>query len=92
MKLPRIRYVSTVQAAFPRRTSRQPSSSQRVARARAKFERKEIPAAQLKEVEDNAIRHAVKRQEDCGLQCVTDGEMRRRTWHMDSWGALVALA
>jgi 5-methyltetrahydropteroyltriglutamate--homocysteine methyltransferase len=34
-------------------------------------------------VEDDAIRRAVKLQEDLGLQAVTDGEFRRTSWHMD---------
>jgi 5-methyltetrahydropteroyltriglutamate--homocysteine methyltransferase len=38
---------------------------------------------ELRSREDAAIRHAVKLQEDVGLQGVTDGEYRRHTWHMD---------
>jgi 5-methyltetrahydropteroyltriglutamate--homocysteine methyltransferase len=37
----------------------------------------------LREVEDDAIRAAVKMQEDVGLQGITDGEFRRSSWHMD---------
>jgi 5-methyltetrahydropteroyltriglutamate--homocysteine methyltransferase len=51
--------------------------------ARGKFDKGEITAAQLRSIEDDAIRHAVKRQEDVGLKAVTDGEFRRRSWHMD---------
>jgi 5-methyltetrahydropteroyltriglutamate--homocysteine methyltransferase len=51
--------------------------------ARSKFDKREISAAQLRSIEDGAIRHAVKRQEDVGLKAVTDGEFRRRSWHMD---------
>ncbi len=51
--------------------------------ARSKFDKGEISAAQLRSIEDDAIRHAVKRQEDVGLKSVTDGEFRRRSWHMD---------
>src|SRR6202167_351215 len=50
--------------------------------ARGKFDKGEITAAQLRSIEDDAIRHAVKRQEDVGLKAVTDGEFRRRSWHM----------
>jgi 5-methyltetrahydropteroyltriglutamate--homocysteine methyltransferase len=32
---------------------------------------------------DNAIRHAVARQEAAGLQSITDGEFRRDYWHLD---------
>jgi len=54
-----------------------------VLEARTKFDRKEISAEQLREIEDKAIRAAVKRQEDIGLAAVTDGEFRRGSWHMD---------
>ena len=40
-------------------------------------------AAELRSAEDAAIRDAVKLQQDVGLQGVTDGEMRRKSWHMD---------
>jgi 5-methyltetrahydropteroyltriglutamate--homocysteine methyltransferase len=39
--------------------------------------------AGLKEAEDDAIRDAVRMQEDAGLRSVTDGEFRRASWHMD---------
>jgi 5-methyltetrahydropteroyltriglutamate--homocysteine methyltransferase len=48
-----------------------------------KLDKGEITAAQLRSIEDDAIRHAVKRQEEVGLKAVTDGEFRRRSWHMD---------
>jgi 5-methyltetrahydropteroyltriglutamate--homocysteine methyltransferase len=51
--------------------------------SRSKFDKGEITAAQLRSIEDGAIRHAVKRQEDVGLKAITDGEFRRRSWHMD---------
>jgi len=51
--------------------------------ARSKFDKGEISAGQLRSIEDDAIRHVVKRQEDVGLKSVTDGEFRRRSWHMD---------
>jgi 5-methyltetrahydropteroyltriglutamate--homocysteine methyltransferase len=54
-----------------------------VLEARDKFEKKQIPAEQLHEIEDKAVRAAVKRQEDIGLPAVTDGEFRRGSWHMD---------
>lgn len=37
----------------------------------------------LTEVEDEAIREAIKLQEDVGLPVVTDGEIRRSFWHYD---------
>ncbi len=39
--------------------------------------------AQLKDIEDEAIREAVRLQEDVGLDVVTDGEFRRRSWFQD---------
>lgn len=51
--------------------------------ARKRFENKQISAGELRQVEDDAIRYVVKRQQDIGLQCVTDGELRRSSWHMD---------
>jgi 5-methyltetrahydropteroyltriglutamate--homocysteine methyltransferase len=42
-----------------------------------------ISAAGLRRIEDEAIRRVVKMQEDIGLRAVTDGELRRGSWHMD---------
>jgi 5-methyltetrahydropteroyltriglutamate--homocysteine methyltransferase len=38
---------------------------------------------QLKDIEDEAIRDAVRLQEEVGLHVVTDGEFRRRSWFQD---------
>ncbi|MDP7241345.1 MAG: 5-methyltetrahydropteroyltriglutamate--homocysteine S-methyltransferase [Rhodospirillales bacterium] len=51
--------------------------------ARGSHERGEITAADLRTVEDKFIRDAVAMQEEVGLQAVTDGEFRRRQFHMD---------
>ena len=51
--------------------------------ARARAARSEITPAQLRAVEDDAIRDAVKMQESVGLAAVTDGEFRRTIWHTD---------
>jgi 5-methyltetrahydropteroyltriglutamate--homocysteine methyltransferase len=51
--------------------------------ARAKRERNEISAADLKAVEDREIETIIKKQEETGLQSVTDGEFRRAWWHLD---------
>ena len=51
--------------------------------ARERFATGEITAAQLRAVEDAAIREAVAMQERLGLQGITDGEFRRGSWHMD---------
>ena len=42
-----------------------------------------IGAEQLAAEEDASIREVVKLQEDVGLQAITDGEHRRKSWHMD---------
>src|SRR5665213_4521538 len=56
--------------------------------ARAKREKGEITAAQLKEVEDREIEKIIKKQEDIGLKLATDGEFRRSWWHFDFFGML----
>jgi 5-methyltetrahydropteroyltriglutamate--homocysteine methyltransferase len=56
--------------------------------ARAKREKGEITAVQLKEVEDRAIEGIIKKQEEIGLQLATDGEYRRSFWHFDFFGML----
>ena len=56
--------------------------------ARAKREAGAITAAQLKEVEDREIEKIIKKQEEVGLQCATDGEFRRSWWHFDFFGML----
>ncbi len=42
-----------------------------------------ITSDDLRAVEDDAIRDAVRMQRDVGLRAVTDGEFRRTSWHMD---------
>ncbi len=56
--------------------------------ARAKRDKGEITAEQLKAVEDAEIKKIIARQEECGLQLVTDGEFRRSWWHFDFLTAL----
>src|SRR4051812_28887203 len=56
--------------------------------ARAKREKGEIAAEQLKAVEDRAIEQVIKKQEEVGLQLATDGEFRRSWWHFDFFGML----
>ena len=45
-------------------------------------------AAELKEAEDTAIRDLVAKEKEVGLKAVTDGEFRRRYWHLDFLAAL----
>jgi 5-methyltetrahydropteroyltriglutamate--homocysteine methyltransferase len=55
----------------------------RLLNARAEHAAARISAAQLRSVEDEAIREAVQSQHQIGLRGVTDGEFRRGSWHMD---------
>jgi 5-methyltetrahydropteroyltriglutamate--homocysteine methyltransferase len=55
----------------------------RVHQAREEFAAGRIDASALREVEDDAIRDVVAKQESAGLQSATDGEFRRASWHMD---------
>src|SRR6202158_2266595 len=55
--------------------------------AREQRARGEITPAELKTVEDREIERPIKKQEEVGLQAVTDGEFRRSWWHLDFlWG------
>ncbi len=63
-----------------------------VAKARDDCAGGRISAAQLRAIEDKAITQAVRRQEEIGLEAVTDGEMRRRSWHMDFYYQIGGLA
>jgi 5-methyltetrahydropteroyltriglutamate--homocysteine methyltransferase len=51
--------------------------------AREQAQKGAITRAQLREVEDKAIRDIVKFQEDLGMQGITDGEFRRTYFHID---------
>ena len=51
--------------------------------ARASVQKSEMSRAELREIEDAAIRAAVALQESVGLKGITDGEYRRGSWHMD---------
>jgi 5-methyltetrahydropteroyltriglutamate--homocysteine methyltransferase len=56
-------------------------------KAREQRARAEIDAAALKAVEDREIERVIKKQEEVGLQSITDGEFRRSWWHLDFlWG------
>jgi 5-methyltetrahydropteroyltriglutamate--homocysteine methyltransferase len=55
--------------------------------ARARRAKGEITADALKEVEDREIARVIKKQEEVGLEAITDGEFRRSWWHLDFlWG------
>jgi len=47
----------------------------------------DISAIDLKLIEDREIERVIKKQEEVGLQSITDGEFRRSWWHLDFlWG------
>jgi 5-methyltetrahydropteroyltriglutamate--homocysteine methyltransferase len=56
--------------------------------ARARHERGELDVPGLTAIEDVAIERLIRRQEESGLQGVTDGEFRRAFWHYDFLQAL----
>src|SRR6185437_16543712 len=56
--------------------------------ARARHFAGEITAEQLAMEEDGAIRKVIARQEQAGLQDITDGEFRRSFWHLDFFSGL----
>ena len=50
---------------------------------RERYFKGEIPQEELRQAEDVAIREVIKKQENVGLQSVTDGEFRRTFFHTD---------
>lgn len=62
-----------------------------VKQARLRFREGTLSAAELKTVEDEAIRALVEKQKACGLKAVTDGELRRSWWHLDFFAGLDGL-
>src|ERR1700687_3952652 len=56
-------------------------------KAREQRAKGEIDAGALKAIEDREIERVIKKQEEVGLQSITDGEFRRSWWHLDFlWG------
>jgi 5-methyltetrahydropteroyltriglutamate--homocysteine methyltransferase len=51
--------------------------------ARAKRAKGEITPEELKAVEDREIEKSIRKQEEIGLQSITDGEYRRSWWNLD---------
>jgi 5-methyltetrahydropteroyltriglutamate--homocysteine methyltransferase len=56
---------------------------ERLHKARAEFKAGQIDRDALRAVEDECILDVIKLQRDAGLKTVTDGELRRTSWHMD---------
>jgi 5-methyltetrahydropteroyltriglutamate--homocysteine methyltransferase len=59
-----------------------------VKEARAKHAAGTLPAAELHAIENREIERLVRKQEEVGLQLVTDGELRRSWWHFDFYAGL----
>ena len=55
----------------------------KIKEARAKLEKGEISADDLRKIEDTEIEKVVHRQASTGLKLATDGEFRRSWWHFD---------
>lgn len=51
--------------------------------ARTRFKGRDITAAELRAVEDEAISSAVRKIESIGMHSITDGEFRREFFHLD---------
>jgi methionine synthase II (cobalamin-independent) len=56
---------------------------ERLHQARAEFKAGRLDSDGLNAVEDECIQEVIALQRDAGLQSVTDGELRRTSWHMD---------
>jgi 5-methyltetrahydropteroyltriglutamate--homocysteine methyltransferase len=54
-----------------------------LSQARADFKAGKLEAEGLRAVEDAAILEVIEMQRAVGLRSVTDGELRRTSWHMD---------
>src|SRR3981081_3141195 len=55
----------------------------KIKEARAKLEKSEISADDLRKIEDVEIEKIVHKQASIGLKLATDGEFRRSWWHFD---------
>jgi methionine synthase II (cobalamin-independent) len=56
-------------------------------KAREQLIKGDITPVDLKLIEDREIERIIKKQEEVGLQSITDGEFRRSWWHLDFlWG------
>ena len=51
--------------------------------ARAQYQNGQITKADLRAIEDSEIAKIVEKQKEAGMVAATDGEFRRRWWHLD---------
>ncbi|MDN6626117.1 MAG: 5-methyltetrahydropteroyltriglutamate--homocysteine S-methyltransferase [Pisciglobus halotolerans] len=55
---------------------------EKLKKAREQFKQGKITQEALKEVEDKSIIELIQKEKELGLNAVTDGEFRRRWWHL----------
>ena len=60
--------------------------------ALAKFDRGELTAAALKNVQRAETQKVVAKQVALGLRSITDGEFNRNWWHLDFWKHLTGIS
>lgn len=65
--------------------------SDSVKKARQEVEAGTLSKAELRKVEDEAIRDLIDKEVNVGLKAVTDGEFRRAYWHLDFLEQLVGV-
>lgn len=56
---------------------------ERLLAAREAYDQGKMPAEALRKIEDDCIEEAIRKQEEVGLQSITDGEFRRFMFHID---------
>lgn len=60
---------------------------EKLLKARSDFEKETITKHELKEIEDECIKKLIEKQKELGYHVITDGEFRRKSWHLDFfWG------
>jgi len=60
--------------------------------ARQSFKKGEMSKAEFRLLQDKAVKAVVKVQEELGFEAVTDGEIRRDSWHLDFTSRLANVA
>lgn len=61
---------------------------EKLKKARLQYEQDAISKGELRAIEDDEIIKLVEKQKEVGLMSVTDGEFRRKFWHLDFIQAL----
>ena len=60
---------------------------EKLLKARSDFDKEIITKEELKSVEDESIKELINKQKELGYHVITDGEFRRKSWHLDFfWG------